>query len=114
MLNIQRFLFIKRPVVCDMKWSSDQGTSPHSTLLNIVDTHVVMHSAWFFKFGTNWPFNRIKFLYCWYRRYYRPFLGPRGPLRTPLVSVPSVVRCPVVPSTATKIHATSPYSFFRL
>ena len=35
------------------------------------------------------------------------FLGPRGPLRTPLVPV---VRCPV-PSSATKIHATSHYSF---
>ena len=34
------------------------------------------------------------------------FLGPRGPLITPLVPVPSVV-----PSSATKIHATSPYSF---
>ena len=33
-----------------------------------------------------------------------PFLGPRGPLRTPLMSV-------VVPSSATKIHATSHYSF---
>ena len=31
------------------------------------------------------------------------FLGPRGPLRTPLVSV--------VPLSATKIHATSHYSF---
>ena len=35
------------------------------------------------------------------------FLGPRGPLRTPLVPV----RCCPVPSSATKIHATSPYSF---
>ena len=33
------------------------------------------------------------------------FLGPRGPLRIPLMSVPSVVR-----PSATKIHATSPYS----
>ena len=34
------------------------------------------------------------------------FLGPRGPLRLPLMSVPSVVR-----PSATKIHATSHYSF---
>ena len=36
------------------------------------------------------------------------FLGPRGPLRTPLVSRP-------VPLSALKIHATSHYFFsFRL
>ena len=35
------------------------------------------------------------------------FLGPRGPLRTPLVPVPSRP----VPSSATKTHATSHYSF---
>ena len=39
--------------------------------------------------------------------FYKTFLGPRGPLRTPLMSV----RRPVVPSSATFSHATSHYSF---
>ena len=38
------------------------------------------------------------------RKWHVHFLGPRGPLRTPLVSV-------VRPSSATKNHATSRYSF---
>ena len=43
-----------------------------------------------------------------FEHFLQHFLGPRGPLRTPLVSVVPLSRCP---SSATKIHATSHYSF---